>query len=52
MIREVALFYCSLAEKCPRDAAGRAQFGPSYSPEHGGFGVANVPFDLAYARFT
>lgn len=51
VIREVALFYCSLAEKCPRDAADRAQFGPSYSPEHGGFGVANVPFDLAYARF-
>jgi len=51
VIREVALFYCSLAEKSPRDATGRAQFGPSYSPEHGGFGVANVPFDLAYARF-
>ncbi len=51
VIREVALFYCSLAEKCPRDATGLAQFGPSYSPEHGGFGVANVPFDLAYARF-
>ena len=52
VIREVALFYCSFAEKCPRDASGKAQFGPSYSPEHGGFGVANVPFDIAYARFT
>ena len=52
VIREVALFYCSFAEKCPRDAQGKAKFGPSYSPEHGGFGVANVPFDLAYARFT
>lgn len=52
VIREVALFYCSFAEKCPRDAAGKAKFGPSYSPEHGGFGVSNVPFDLAYARFT
>jgi hypothetical protein len=51
VIREVALFYCSLAEKCPRDATGRARFGPSYSPEHGKFGVTNVPFDLAYARF-
>jgi hypothetical protein len=50
VVREVALFYASLAEKCPRDAAGLAQFGPSYSPEHGGFGVVNVPFDLAYAR--
>ncbi len=50
VLREVALFYCSFAEKCPRDAAGKVQFGPSYSPEHGKFGVANVPFDLAYAR--
>jgi len=52
VLREVALFYCSFAEKCPRDAQGKAKFGPSYSPEHGGFGVANVPFDLAYARFA
>ncbi|MEI8165026.1 MAG: hypothetical protein WCG26_01570, partial [Chloroflexales bacterium] len=52
VVREVALFYCSFAEKCPRDANGKAKFGPSYSPEHGGFGVANVPFDLAYARYT
>lgn len=52
VLREVALFYCSFAEKCPHDAQGKAKFGPSYSPEHGDFGVANVPFDLAYARFT
>jgi hypothetical protein len=52
VVREVALFYCSFAEKCPRDASGKAKLGPSYSPEHGGFGVANVPFDIAYARFT
>jgi hypothetical protein len=52
VLREVALFYCSFAEKCPRDAQGKAKFGPSYSPEHGGFGVANVPFDIAYARYT
>jgi len=52
VLREVSLFYCSFAEKCPRDAEGKAKFGPSYSPEHGRFGVANVPFDLAYARFT
>jgi len=52
VLREVALFYCSFAEKCPRDVLGKAKFGPSYSPEHGKFGVENVPFDLAYARFT
>jgi len=52
VIREVALFYCSFAEKCPRDADGKARYGPGYSPEHGDFGVSNVPFDLAYARFT
>ena len=52
VVREVALFFCSFAEKCPRDADGKAKFGPSYSPEHGDFGVSNVPFDIAYARFT
>lgn len=52
VIREVALFYASFAEKCPRDAAGKVKYGPSYSPEHGGFGVSNVPFDLAYARYA
>jgi alpha-L-fucosidase 2 len=52
VLREAALFYCSFAEKCPRDPQGKARFGPSYSPEHGRFGVANVPFDISYARFT
>ena len=52
VLHEVALFYCSFAEKCPRDANGKARFGPSFSPEHGKFGVENVPFDIAYARFT
>lgn len=50
VLREAALFYCSFTDKCPRDANGKAKLGPSYSPEHGGFGVANVPFDIAYAR--
>ena len=52
VVREAALFFCSFADKCPRDVAGKVKFGPSYSPEHGDFGVANVPFDLAYARFS
>lgn len=52
VIREAALFFCSFAEKCPRDADGKVIFGPSYSPEHGDFGVHNVPYDLAYARFS
>jgi hypothetical protein len=52
VVREAALFFCSFAEQCPRDANGKAKYGPSYSPEHGGFGVHNVPFDLAYARFS
>lgn len=52
VLREAALFFASFAEKCPRDAQGKAVYGPSYSPEHGNFGVSNVPFDLAYARFT
>jgi len=52
VIRETALFYCSFAEKCQRDGTGKAKFGPSFSPEHGKFGVDNVPFDLAYARYS
>ncbi len=52
VIRETALFYCSFAEKCLRDGNGKAKFGPSYSPEHGTFGEDNVPFDLAYARYS
>jgi hypothetical protein len=52
VLREVALFYCSFAEKCPRDRNGKAKLGPSYSPEHGHFGVSDVPFDIAYARYT
>lgn len=51
VVREAALFYVSFAEKCPRAPDGKAVFGPSYSPEHGGFGVANCPFDLAFARY-
>ncbi|MFO1531487.1 MAG: hypothetical protein U1F77_17555 [Kiritimatiellia bacterium] len=52
VVREAALFFCSFAEKCPRRPDGRVKYGPSYSPEHGGFGVHDVPFDLAYARFS
>jgi hypothetical protein len=52
VVRETALFYSSFLEKCPRDKIGKAKVGPSYSPEHGGFGVDNVPFDLAYARYS
>jgi hypothetical protein len=52
VLKEAALFFCSFAEKCPKDAHGKALYGPSYSPEHGGFGVHDVPFDLAYARYT
>ena len=52
VLKEAALFFSSFAEKCPRRADGKVKLGPSYSPEHGAFGVADVPFDLAYARFT
>jgi hypothetical protein len=52
VIKEAALFFCSFAEKCPKNAQGKAIYGPSYSPEHGNFGVHDVPFDLAYARYT
>ncbi|MHC4933528.1 MAG: glycosyl hydrolase family 95 catalytic domain-containing protein [Planctomycetota bacterium] len=51
-LREGARFYVSFMEKCKRDKEGRVVLGPSYSPEHGPWGIANCPFDIAYVRYT
>jgi len=51
-LRESARFYVSFMEQCRRDADGKAILGPSYSPEHGPAGIANCPFDIAYAHYT
>lgn len=52
VLSEAALFYCDFMDKCKRDDLGKVQFGPSFSPEHGDFGIYNCPFDLAFVRFT
>ncbi len=51
MIRDVALFYASFAEKC-KMVDGKVVFGPSMDPEHTAFGINNSPYDLAWARNT
>ncbi len=51
-LREAARFYVSFMEQCRRDEKGKVLLGPSYSPEHGPFGIANCPFDVAYVHYT
>jgi len=51
-LREAARFYVSFMEQCQRDESGKVLLGPSYSPEHGPFGIANCPFDVAYVHYT
>lgn len=51
-LKEVAIFYVALMEKCQRDAKGKVRLGPSYSPEHGPMGIFNCPFDIAYVHYT
>jgi hypothetical protein len=51
-IRETARFYCAFMQKCKRDEEGKVLLGPSYSPEHGKFGIYNCPFDIAYVHYA
>jgi len=51
-LRESARFYVSFMEQCRKDPNGKVVLGPSYSPEHGPFGIANCPFDVAYVHYT
>ena len=52
LLRESSIFYCDFMDRCQRDDAGKVKFGPSFSPEHGDFGIYDCPFDLAFVRFT
>ncbi len=51
-LRESARFYVSFMEQCHKDEDGKLLLGPSYSPEHGPWGIANCPFDIAYVHYT
>jgi len=51
-LKEVATFYVSFMEKCRKDDDGKILLGPSYSPEHGRWGIFNCPFDIAYVHYA
>ena len=52
ILREASIFYCDFMDRCRTDKQGELLIGPTFSPEHGDFGVFNTPFDLAFIRFT
>lgn len=51
-LRELARFYVGFMELCKTDDQGKILLGPSYSPEHGSFGIYNCPYDIAYIHYT
>ena len=51
-LREAARFYVSFMSQCRKGKDGKIVLGPSYSPEHGPFGIADCPFDIAYVHYT
>ncbi len=52
VLKEVATFYADFMDRCRVDGQGKIVLGPSYSTEHGYFGVYNVPSDIAFARLA
>jgi hypothetical protein len=50
--KEVALFYTAFMDQCATDKGGKIRLGPSYSPEHGDWGIYNCPFDIAYVHYA
>jgi len=51
-LKEAARFYVSFMEKCKKDESGKILLGPSYSPEHGAWGIYDCPYDIAYVHYT
>lgn len=51
-LREAARFYVNFMGRCRKGEEGKVLLGPSYSPEHGAWGIADCPFDIAYVRYT
>ena len=47
LIKQFALFYCSVLEKCPL-VDGKRKMGPSYFPEIGSFNEYNVCYDIHF----
>jgi hypothetical protein len=52
IVKEMAIFYAEFLQQCERTPQGKAIYGPTYSPEHRGFGENDTPCDIAFTRFT
>lgn len=49
-LKEVALFYLDFLSRCDKGKDGKAIIGPSYSPEHGHFGIYQGTADITFMR--
>ena len=49
-LKEVALFYLDFLSQCEKDKEGKAVIGPSFSPEHGQFGIYQGTADITFMR--
>ena len=52
LVKGMAVFYADFLEHCGKRPDGKAIYGPTYSPEHRGFGTDDTPCDIAWTRFT
>ncbi len=48
ILRDAAEFYVRAGEALRTEEDGTVLLGPSYNPEHGGFGTDNNPLDIAF----
>ena len=49
-LKEVALFYLDFLSQCDKGKDGKAIIGPSYSPEHGHYGIYQGTADITFMR--
>jgi hypothetical protein len=49
-LKEVALFYLDFLNQCEAGKDGKAIIGPSFSPEHGHFGIYQGTADITFMR--
>jgi hypothetical protein len=49
-LKEVAAFYLDFLSQCKTGPDGKAIIGPSYSPEHGHFGIYQGTADITFMR--
>jgi hypothetical protein len=49
-LKEVAVFYLDFLSRCDKGKDGKAIIGPTYSPEHGNFGIYQGTADITFMR--